>query len=42
MVKALHPKFTRGPFENMMGVCLRNCKMTKETKRKFCTIDEVR
>lgn len=42
MVKALHPKFTRGPFENMMGVCLRNCKMTKETKRKFCTMDEVR
>lgn len=42
MVKALHPRFGRGPFEKMMEVCMRTCKMTKDSKKKVCSVEEVR
>jgi hypothetical protein len=42
MVKALHPRFGRGPFEKMMEVCIRTCKMNKESNKKTCSIEEVR
>lgn len=42
MIKALHPRFTKGMLHNMLEVCMNTCKMTKDHPKQYCSFDEVR